>query len=204
MTSVFDKVLHGRVNRPLIEKALSMVRTSSFGEKRRIEIVADLAGCHVRDVKMFMKNPKDYEIAAALEQAGGDAHKAGRLLGCSKTPARNFICRERAAGRLNVGLRRADVRRIYDQRDLEAALKKAGGDVTAAAAMVGCHRSTMEKCAKRVAPITTRDEVMALGPPEAMAMIADLLEPLLTGKPKPGKKTRMTVRVVAVQLDLFR
>jgi hypothetical protein len=43
-------------------------------------------------------NPKEIEVA--LNLTGGDAYAAGRLLGCSKTPVRNHIIRERAKGRL--------------------------------------------------------------------------------------------------------
>jgi hypothetical protein len=46
-------------------------------------------------------------IEIALKVTGGDAYKAARILGCSKTPVRNYIVAERAKGR-KIGKRRAE------------------------------------------------------------------------------------------------
>jgi hypothetical protein len=49
--------------------------------------------------------PTPGEIEIALKASGGDAYAAAKILGCSKTPVRNHIVAERAAGR-EIGNRR--------------------------------------------------------------------------------------------------
>jgi hypothetical protein len=63
------------------------------------------------------------EIEAALEQCGGNAYAAGRLLGCSKTPIRNFIEAERAKGR-SIGNSRFNGTRIERSINSRAAKKE--------------------------------------------------------------------------------
>jgi hypothetical protein len=52
--------------------------------------------------------PGAAEIEIALKLSGGNAYKAARILGCSKTPVRTYIVQERAKGR-DIGNRRGHV-----------------------------------------------------------------------------------------------
>jgi hypothetical protein len=64
--------------------------------------------------------PTTAEIKVALKATNGDCWKAARILGCSKTPVRNFVLTERAAGR-NCGRYRVitsnEIERVVDVPD---------------------------------------------------------------------------------------
>jgi hypothetical protein len=100
--------------------------------RSRAVFAAEILGCNEETIRLYLlriEQPERYQcyiaglqnrrksdrrlpvfpafalIALALKISKGDACKAARILGCSKTPVRNYIVAERAKGR-GIGNRR--------------------------------------------------------------------------------------------------
>jgi hypothetical protein len=65
--------------------------------------------------------PTPGEIEIALKASGGDAYAAARILGCSKTPVRNYIVAEREKGR-EIGNRRVFRAKEPEFNEIEVAI----------------------------------------------------------------------------------